>query len=331
QLDGTHGFIAIGPYLPEEAPADELEALLVQGQIPLEEKPLYASYLQTLPVLPQPKLQAVLDAFALHLNGKKIDPLQRSLELTPENPSPCPVFDEDSLQARADMLALRYQRENEFLDAILRGDTGALRIMRPVNLNRLPNKLRNEKNQMFILNTLLRKAIESAHVHPYYIDQISAKWAVRLENAASLNELSQLTTDLVDDYSRLVQRHSLAHYTPTVRTMINFVNFNLSNPALTLQMIAEAMGASQSYLSRQFNKETGSSLPEFIKGQRIAQAKQLLRRSELLSIGQISVATGFSDMNYFAKVFRHATGMTPTEYRRGNKKSKPGAGARGEL
>ncbi|MEG1873362.1 MAG: helix-turn-helix domain-containing protein, partial [Ruthenibacterium sp.] len=60
-------------------------------------------------------------------------------------------------------------------------------------------------------------------------------------------------------------------------------------------------------------------------------AKQLLRRSELLSIGQISVATGFSDMNYFAKVFRHATGMTPTEYRRGNKKSKPGAGARGEL
>lgn len=315
QLSREHGFVLLGPYIAENAPVSELDDLLVQNHVPVTEKDLYLHYLQTLPVLSQHKIKAFFNAFLLPWRTSEITALRHGPELTAEHPAPCPVFEEDSTQARADMLAVRYQREQEFLTAVAQGDFRLACNFPPIDLNRLPNKLRNDKNQMIVLNTLLRKAIESAKVHPYYIDQISAKWAVRIEGAATLGDVNRIQTELVEDYCLLVRRYSLAEHSPSVRAMINFVNFNLSNPALTLQMISDALDTSHSHLSRQFNKEMGKSLPEYIKEQRVAQAKHLLSQGDALSIAQVATAVGFADTNYFTKVFRQCTGITPTVYR----------------
>ena len=98
--------------------------------------------------------------------------------------------------------------------------------------------------------------------------------------------------------------------------MINFVHFNLSDPGLALFMISEKLKATPSYLSRQFNKEVGKGLPEYITEERIKLAKSLFEENMEAPVGKIAQAVGFSDMNYFAKVFRKYTGQTPTQYRK---------------
>ena len=57
------------------------------------------------------------------------------------------------------------------------------------------------------------------------------------------------------------------------------------------------------------------SLPEYVSEKRIAEAKRLLRGRAQLPIGQIAAAVGFSDVNYFTKVFKKKAGQTPSAYR----------------
>ena len=75
------------------------------------------------------------------------------------------------------------------------------------------------------------------------------------------------------------RKHSLVGYTPNVRAMLNYVQFNLADPELSLHAIAQKLGVNASYLSQQFNREVGKSLPEYIATCRVAEAKKLLRSS----------------------------------------------------
>ena len=169
---------------------------------------------------------------------------------------------------------------------------------------------------MFVLNTLLRKSVERAKVHPYYIDAISGKWAVLLENAHSVTQLDDYYYAITRDYCALVRKHALKNYTPNIRSAINCIHFNLDNPKLSLAFLAESIGINATYLSHQFNREVGSSVPSYIAGLRIQRAKELLAGHRSLSIGQIAAAVGIPDVNYFTKIFKKHTGCTPSSFRK---------------
>jgi AraC-like DNA-binding protein len=66
---------------------------------------------------------------------------------------------------------------------------------------------------------------------------------------------------------------------------------------------------------RNFKKQTNYSPAKYIEKLRIAKAKELLRDSSL-SITEISAIVGYKDPFYFSKVFKKASGMTPSEFRR---------------
>ena len=169
-------------------------------------------------------------------------------------------------------------------------------------------------NLFIVLNTLMRKAVEAAQVHPFYIDAISAKWAMRIETVEQEADLYPMRREIVEDYCRLAQTRSMASYSPNVRSMLTYVQFNLAE-GISLEAIARQLGVNASYLSSQFNREVGKSLPEYVSEKRIAEAKRLLRGRAQLPIGQIAAAVGFSDVNYFTKVFKKKAGQTPSAYR----------------
>ena len=47
---------------------------------------------------------------------------------------------------------------------------------------------------------------------------------------------------------------------------------------------------------------------------RVDLAKAMLINTEL-PINEICSRVGYSDQNYFSKLFKHVTGLTPTQYR----------------
>ncbi|SDR99707.1 helix-turn-helix domain-containing protein [Opitutus sp. GAS368] len=89
---------------------------------------------------------------------------------------------------------------------------------------------------------------------------------------------------------------------------------NLQVEALSLESLAAEIGCSPNHLSKIFHRTTGERLVEHINRLRIRSAIDALGRTRL-SIKAISASCGFSDANYFARVFRQATGRPPQQYR----------------
>lgn len=316
-LQDKQGFLLIGPYFPEENMDFNPEDILAAKGVPLESTDSYLHYYESVTSLTKDNINLIFKAFDQGLHGKiTIKTFTSHLAVTPESPSPCPVLDEDSIQMQADIIAKRYASEEDILHKISVGDFEAIKSIgaTTLNLNRFANKLRNEKNQAIILNTLARKSIQSAHIHPYHIDIISGKWAIRIEQATNIDALHALMHELLYDYCRIVHTHSLKNYSSNVRAMLNYVQFNLSEK-ISLEDIAKRLKTNATYLSQQFNKEVGKSLPEYISEKRINDAKRMLCSQQALSIGQVASNVGFADVNYFAKVFKKQTGQTPSEYR----------------
>lgn len=80
---------------------------------------------------------------------------------------------------------------------------------------------------------------------------------------------------------------------------------------------AEFVYMSPAYLSRAFKDETGENYSDYVARKRMDEAKRLLRESNL-QIQEISRCIGYTDVRYFTRVFREATGETPSHFRKKN-------------
>ena len=156
-LPEREDFVLIGPYLPDAASTSSLEELLTDAGIPLSQKSAYSTYLNTLPVLDHSRLYVVFSALVSSAYQKDLEHTFRGFDISPEHPAPCPVFEEDTLQLRAETLEKRYADEQKLLNLVIKGDLDAVYSLGVKNfsLERVPNKLRNEKNLMIIITTLI--------------------------------------------------------------------------------------------------------------------------------------------------------------------------------
>ncbi len=83
---------------------------------------------------------------------------------------------------------------------------------------------------------------------------------------------------------------------------------------VSLDDLAKELKISAKYLSALFNKETGSSITDFMQDIRVNEAKHLLTGTDL-SYLEISNLLNFSSQSYFNLVFKKKTDLTPKEYR----------------
>lgn len=87
------------------------------------------------------------------------------------------------------------------------------------------------------------------------------------------------------------------------------------NENLNLKMLAEVIGVSGHQMSEIINTRFGIGFSHYIREQRIAEAKRLLRKDKNASILSISLATGFRSQSNFYAAFRDIAGMAPGTYR----------------
>ncbi len=212
----------------------------------------------------------------------------------------------------------RYEAEQALMKAVGAGKTNeaTLRYQRFISYRLAPrglSSLRDKKNILFVLNTLLRKAVQFGGVHPFHIDNISRSFSIQIEAGLTLEQLDQLSYRMVRKYCILVQNYARKNYSPLVQRCMNTIDFSYSSE-LSLSWLAKQCGVSESYLSTSFRKETGMTVTDCINKTRIRQALILLNTTEL-SIGEIASRCGFPDANYFSRVFRKQQGLSPKQYR----------------
>lgn len=136
------------------------------------------------------------------------------------------------------------------------------------------------------------------------------------EELARLGSMEGLETWLYGYFDRLLnllrERQAAGPYSRHVsQTILLILERYMS--FVTLELAAGAIGLNPSYLSRIFKEETGITFSEYLNRVRIDASCKLLE-SEKYTIKQISTQVGFTTYNYFFKVFKELTGMTPHAY-----------------
>ena len=313
-------YLVAGPVLKEPCTLADIQKIMFKNKLPdMLYKDLSAFYAK-LPVPPNTKtLEATLLVIAENLFSEKYD-LQEPLGLSSI------TFDSSSAFRRLNQepsLAIssieeRYELENQFLDMISTGNyNAAARLYAKLNNYRItprnPNSILNRKNLLIILNTLCRKAVERGNVHPVYIDELSTRLAIQINEAETDTELDQIEGEMIHKYCLLVRNHSMKNYSQLTQRCITYIDFHYAEP-LSLSFFADMCHVTKSYLSTLFKKETDTNITDYIHSVRIRHALVLLN-STALPIHAIAASCGYSDINYFIKIFKRLNGNSPKQYR----------------
>lgn len=85
---------------------------------------------------------------------------------------------------------------------------------------------------------------------------------------------------------------------------------------LDVSFLTQHFALSRTRLFCVFKECFGMSVSRYVQQKRIERAKTLLDTTSL-SVGEVALAVGYAEGNYFSKVFKKETGKSPTEYRAG--------------
>ena len=133
-----------------------------------------------------------------------------------------------------------------------------------------------------------------------------------LESKDFIHQYQELAWEKYEEFSQKNYGMLKEQYDPAVVQAITYIRNNFTKD-ITLETCAADIGISYTHMSRTFKKETGVKFTEFLNKTRIEHAKILIDQGKY-SLKDIVEQAGFSNYNYFFKVFRELEGITPSEY-----------------
>ena len=100
---------------------------------------------------------------------------------------------------------------------------------------------------------------------------------------------------------------------------VDYIHENYCGGKIYSSALASLCGISEVYLRKLFSEAYGLSPVDYINALKIERAKELLRESaqkdkKEFRVGEIARLCGFTDVFYFTRLFKNATGCTPSEF-----------------
>lgn len=136
-------------------------------------------------------------------------------------------------------------------------------------------------------------------------------FSIYREGGKSVDHLRALVEYTLVTLEILFQRESGADY--SIERIISYIHEHLEED-IRCNELASHFHLNPDYLTRVFKKETGRALKEFITGEKIIVAQNLLRTTSL-PVSIVSAKVGFRSLSHFSKVYQKTLGKTPTEDR----------------
>ena len=81
----------------------------------------------------------------------------------------------------------------------------------------------------------------------------------------------------------------------------------------TLEVLAREVSCSPFYLSRTFSKETGQTIPQFVRQLRMERAAELLKTGRY-NVTEVALEVGYQSLSHFSQAFHQTFGCCPGLY-----------------
>ena len=211
-----------------------------------------------------------------------------------------------------------YQEEVKTMDYIREGNleevVGAVELLASTAGKLSENEIRNERNLGICSITLATRAAIEGGAAPAKAYKLSDLYINKIDQCKRMTEIFEYRKRSLYYFAKLVveerEKRANSRYTEQCKEYIR----KYYHQKICIPDIAEALGVSESHLSRIFKKETGESIQKYSMHMRIERAENLLKYSEA-SLTEISEYLCFSSQSHFGKVFKVYKNMTPKQYR----------------
>lgn len=157
-------------------------------------------------------------------------------------------------------------------------------------------------------------------------DCIGIESSIRLAELEDLSDVLDKTLDLLDlevvfqildemiDVCIGAHRMEISEtISGIVEQIAQYIEENY-HEEFSLNTLAKRFFVDSSYLSKAFRQQKGENLMSYIARQKVIKAKQFIEEGNV-SLMEISFLVGYDDYNYFSRVFKKITGMSPREYK----------------
>ncbi|MCQ6560952.1 response regulator transcription factor [Paenibacillus mendelii] len=102
---------------------------------------------------------------------------------------------------------------------------------------------------------------------------------------------------------------------PAIIKVVDYIDRHYREE-MSLKTLSQQFNFNAAYLGQLFKKATGEMFSAYLNRVRIEKSKQLLTETHMKA-GEIAVAVGFSNVQYFSNVFHKLTSVYPTDYKKG--------------
>ncbi len=166
-----------------------------------------------------------------------------------------------------------------------------------------------EKDNVEDIQKKVREAAEKYGADENLLNSLllSAKKTDRTKIEACA-DLMEMVTGYLWQKDIVSPKHSAAF-----RKATDYISSHLSEE-IGVRQLCSYLSVSKTSLYSMFTENCGTGLNEYVRKQRIDEACRLLVSSDL-SISEIAECVGIPDSNYFVRVFRRQTGITPFRFR----------------
>ncbi|MCL2559932.1 MAG: AraC family transcriptional regulator [Turicibacter sp.] len=212
---------------------------------------------------------------------------------------------------------LMYDFEQNFMLAVEYGAVDFLkRLPTESHIGKLAQKeLKNIEYRTVMSITLVCRAAIRGGLNPAEAYELSELYLQKLENCTTKAEMDKLNWVMIRDFifrvNKVRNKKRKQNYVELCRA---YVIENVYSQ-LKVADIAEMIGINADYLSRQFSKELGLTLSQFIIKARLGAAEHHVKQGKR-GIAEIADMLWFSSQSHFGEQFKKEYGLTPMQYRK---------------
>lgn len=315
-MEETGETLFLGPVLPFTCSTREADAILERIGRTTKDRQALVSYFFSILPCGAPTLRENLIFLDILLNGtehaihqipfqwKKLLPSTQISPFYPEKP------DEDWIEQTI-LSFVKYGQLKELNDFF---NTYILSSALHLDITNNAARLKMERDYILGANMLISHAAMEGGLDYGLGRQMSSEYINLIQNAPTETDLSNIFTQLTQDYTkRVAQLKKLPSGTLLVRQINQYIHSHLYEK-ITPSAIADSLNRNCTYLCSCFKKETGKTIANYIQECKIDEAKRLLEFGSL-SITEISELLCFTNASYFCRIFKKWCGISPVQFR----------------
>ena len=146
---------------------------------------------------------------------------------------------------------------------------------------------------------------------PYNFNNI----ITNLNRLETIQEICDYFYSLFECVINIMEERKSIKHDDIIKKVEEMIQADYSNMNLSLENISDSIDMSPAYLGRLFKKITSQSIVDYINEIRMKKAKDLLTNTNI-PINEIVSNTGYTNIQYFYRVFKKTFGVTPNNFRK---------------